>query len=879
MSQTVEKKTADKYNPKKVEDKYYKLCEDRGYFEIDGNSDIQEEGKNFSIMMPPPNVTGSLHIGHALTFTLQDIITRYKRMDGYKTLWQPGTDHAGIATQNIVEKQLIAEGTTKDKIGRDEFLKRAWLQKETSGSNIVHQMRKLGVTPAWKRERFTLDSGLQEAVKEAFVKLYDEGQITQNNYMVNWCTKDGALSDIEVEHEEVNGKFYTMIYKFADGSGELEVATTRPETYFGDTAIMVHPDDSRYSNIVGKEVLLPLTDRKIKVITDSHVDMEFGTGVVKVTPAHDQNDYAVGKRHNLEFIKVFDEKGILNDYCGEFAGLERLEARPVIVKALENAGHIVKIEEHIHQVGHCYRCKNIVEPFISTQWFLSNEMAQNSIDKTKAKNNFHPAHWINSYTAWMDELRPWCISRQLWWGHRIPVFNCNSCNHQWADKDDNPKECPKCASKSLTQDPDVLDTWFSSALWAMSPLGWGNNGELKDLYNDSDMKDFYPNSLLITGFDIMFFWVARMMMMSEHFTGELPFKDIYMHALVRDEYGHKMSKSKGNVIDPLDMVEAHSADIIRFTLAYLAVQGRDIKLGEKNLEQFRNFTNKLYNATNYLQLNHSTFKDLNEIEIKTPLGLYMQSRLSEAVDTIREKIDSYKFDEMAKVLYNFTWNEFCDWGIEYSKADKDSIIELGAIFKETLKMISPIMPFIADHLYHKLSGTTLEEGKSLMIMQFPKNIKRDIEVEDTFKIIEEAITTLRRAKVVIDMGNSKIDKAYIKLNTNIDKDMAKPFIQRLAKVKDIEFVDAKVENSITDLSDNLEVYLPTGEIDMKPIITKLTRQKEKLEKEINKLSGMLNNERFVANAPAEVLATNRKGLEDAKNKITKVEAELNGFGV
>ena len=870
---------SNKYNPKAVEDSYYKLCEERGYFEIDGNESIQEEGKNFSLMMPPPNVTGSLHIGHALTFTLQDIITRYKRMDGYKTLWQPGTDHAGIATQNVVEKQLLAEGTTKEEIGREKFLERAWLQKETSGGNIVHQMRKLGVTPAWRRERFTLDSGLHEAVKEAFVALYDEGQITQNNYMVNWCTHDGALSDIEVEHEEVNGKFYTMIYKFADGSGELEVATTRPETYFGDTAIMVHPDDSRYADIIGKEVLLPLTDRTIKVITDSHVDMEFGTGVVKVTPAHDQNDYAVGKRHDLEFIKVFDEKGILNDYCGDFAGLERLEARPVIVKALQNAGHIVKIEEHIHQVGHCYRCKNIVEPFISTQWFLSNEMAQNSIDKTKAHNNFHPAHWINSYTAWMDELRPWCISRQLWWGHRIPVFSCDECGHQWADKADEPEGCPKCNSTKMRQDPDVLDTWFSSALWAMSPLGWGNNGKLTELYNDTDMEDFYPNSLLITGFDIMFFWVARMMMMGEHFQGKLPFEDIYMHALVRDEHGHKMSKSKGNVIDPLDMVEEHSADIIRFTLAYLAVQGRDIKLGAKNLEQFRNFTNKIYNASNYLQLNHDTFKDLNEIEVKTPLGLYMQSRLSEAVNTIREKIDGYKFDEMAKVLYNFVWNEFCDWGIEYSKADKEGIIELGAIFKETLKMISPIMPFIADHLYHKLSGTTLEEGESLMVKNFPKAITRDEEIEASFAIIEEAITAIRRAKVIIDMGNSKIAKAYIKLDTTIDQDMAKPFIQRLAKVEEIEFVDAKVEGSITDVSNNLEVYIPTNEIDLTAIITKLTNQKNKVEKTVIKLSNMLNNERFVANAPAEVLEKNRKELADAEGKMSKVLAELEGFGV
>ncbi|HEY9189406.1 MAG TPA: valine--tRNA ligase, partial [Sulfurovum sp.] len=876
MSETTEKKAT--YDPKEVEDSYYKLWEERGYFEIEGNKNIQEEGKDgkvktFSIMMPPPNVTGSLHIGHALTFTLQDIITRYKRMDGYKTLWQPGTDHAGIATQNVVEKQLLAEGTTKEEIGREKFLERAWMQKENSGGKIVHQMRKLGVSPAWKRERFTMDEGLKEAVKEAFVTLYNEGHITQNNYMVNWCTHDGALSDIEVEHEEVNGKFYTMVYKFADGSGELHVATTRPETYFGDTAIMVHPDDARYKDIVGKEVLLPLTDRTIKVITDEHVDMAFGTGVVKVTPAHDQNDYAVGKRHDLEFIKVFDEKGILNDYCGEFAGLERLEARPVIVKALEDAGHIVKIEEHVHQVGHCYRCKNIVEPFISQQWFLSEKIAENSIKETKKHNNFHPAHWINSYTAWMDELRPWCISRQLWWGHRIPVFTCDDCGHQWADKADEPEACPKCGSKHMTQDPDVLDTWFSSALWAMSPLGWGNNGKLTELYNETDMKDFYPNSLLITGFDIMFFWVARMMMMGEHFTGKLPFKDIYMHALVRDEHGAKMSKSKGNVIDPLDMVEEHSADIIRFTLAFLAVQGRDIKLGAKNLEQFRNFTNKLYNASNFLQMNVDTFADLDETKIVTPLGQYMKYRLSLAVEEIRDALDTYKFNEAATILYRFVWNEFCDWGIEYSKASKESIPELGAIFKETLKMISPFMPFIADHLYHKLSGTTLEEGESLMIKKFPpEDITRNTIYNDLFSHIEEAITAIRRAKVTIDMGNSKITKAYIK-SEFIGNDPSKlfsiqtikPFIQKLAKVEDVELVNSKVENSVTDISDNLEVYLPTGEIDMTPIISKLTKQKEKLEKEIQKLSGMLNNEKFVANAPAEVLATNKQALEDAQN--------------
>ncbi|HEO98834.1 MAG TPA: valine--tRNA ligase [Epsilonproteobacteria bacterium] len=885
MSETTQNTDNKKgYDPKATEDTYYKIWEERGYFEIDGNKAIQQtddqgKAKTFAIMMPPPNVTGSLHIGHALTFTLQDIITRYKRMDGYKTLWQPGTDHAGIATQNVVEKQLLAEGTTKEEIGREAFLERAWKQKETSGGSIVHQMRKLGVSPAWSRERFTMDEGLKEAVKEAFVHLYNEGMIVQNNYMINWCTHDGALSDIEVEHEEVNGKFYHMNYHFADGSGHITVATTRPETYFGDTAIMVHPEDERYKEIIGKEVLIPLTDRKIRIIADTHVDMEFGTGIVKVTPAHDQNDYEVGKRHDLEFITVFDEKGILNDYCGEFAGMERLEARKPIVEKLEKEGYIVKIEEHVHQVGHCYRCKNIVEPYISKQWFVRSEVAKNSIEKTYAgEAQFHPQHWLNSYRAWMDELRDWCISRQLWWGHRIPVFYCDECDHQWADKHDNPEACPHCASKKIHQDPDVLDTWFSSALWAFSPLGWGNNGKMADTYNDTDLADFYPNSLLITGFDIMFFWVARMMMMGEHFMGELPFKDIYMHALVRDEHGAKMSKSKGNVIDPLDMVEEHSADIIRFTLAFLAVQGRDIKLGAKNLEQFRNFTNKLYNATNFLQMNVDTFADLKDIEVKTPLGKYMQSRLAKAVEEVRETLETYKFNEAASNLYRFVWNEFCDWGIEYSKASKESIAELGAIFKETLKMVSPFMPFISEHLYHKLSGTELETGESVMVMNFPKEVAADEDAEAMFAIIEEAITAIRRAKVIIDMGNSKIAKAYVKLDTKIDTDVAKPFIEKLAKVEEVEFVDAKVENAVTDVSDNLEVYIPTEEIDLSAIIGKLSKQKEKLEKEINKLSGMLNNERFVANAPENVIAENRQALEDAQSKMEKVEAELAGFG-
>ena len=468
------------YTPKDIEQSYYKIWEERGYFEVDGNKNIQQKGKNFCIMMPPPNVTGSLHIGHALTFTLQDIITRYKRMDGFKTLWQAGLDHAGIATQNVVEKQLLAQGITKEELGREAFLKRVWEWKEKSGGMIVHQMRELGISPAWSRERFTMDEGLKNAVKKAFIELYNKKMIVRDNYMVNWCTHDGALSDIEVEYEQNNGKLYHLKYFFENSDEFLVVATTRPETYFGDSAVMVNPDDSRYTQFVGKEVVLPLIGRKIKIIADSHVDMDFGTGCVKVTPAHDINDYEVGKRHNLEFITIFDEDGILNSQCGEFKGLERLEARDTIVEALNRGGFVDKIEDYTNQVGHCYRCKNVVEPYISKQWFVKKEIADGAIKKVNEHlAQFYPAHWLNSFNAWMRELRDWCISRQLWWGHQIPVFYCQECGFEWASDVDDDNTCPECCSHNVLQDPDVLDTWFSSGLWPFSTLGWGNDGVLE----------------------------------------------------------------------------------------------------------------------------------------------------------------------------------------------------------------------------------------------------------------------------------------------------------------------------------------------------------------------------------------------------------------
>ncbi|AGZ81817.1 valine--tRNA ligase [Campylobacter fetus] len=870
---------ADFYNPKEVEEKFYKIWEDRGYFEIDGNKDILEEDKKFCIMMPPPNVTGVLHIGHALTFTLQDIMTRYKRMDGYKALWQPGLDHAGIATQNVVEKQLLANGVTKEQIGREEFLKKTWEWKEKSGGSILHQMRRLGITPAWSRERFTMDAGLKNAVRKAFVNLYNKGLIVRGNYMVNWCTHDGALSDVEVEHKANKGKLYHIKYPIVDSDKFVIVATTRPETYFGDTAVMVNPNDERYKELVGKFVTLPIIDRRIQIIADDHVDMDFGTGIVKVTPAHDTNDYEVGNRHGLEFITVFDEKGILNEQCGEFEGLERLEARDKVVTKLESLGFVEKIEDYENQVGYCYRCKNVVEPYISKQWFVKADIANEAIQNVNGGGaEFFPPHWINSFNAWMRELKDWCISRQLWWGHQIPVFYCE-CGHEWADENEKPLKCPKCGGNKFTQDPDVLDTWFSSGLWPISTLGWGNGDALKnEKWFDGDLSEFYPNTMLITGFDILFFWVARMMFQCKNAVGELPFKDIYLHALVKDKDGKKMSKSSGNVIDPLTKIDEYSADILRFTLTLLCVQGRDIRLSEEKMVLVRNFTNKLYNASKFLLLNEDKFPDFDENSIKTELGRYMLSRFKSCVNSLRSNLDAYRFNDAANDIYKFLWDEFCDWGIELSKVGKSSVIELGMIFKESMKLLSPFMPFISEYLYHELSGTNLENSRSIMVMKYPKISTPDQKIVETWSAVIEAIVSLRRAKATIDQGNAKVQKAYIKFNNKIDINGVTNYIKLLAKCEEIELTDEIVPNSARDVSENLESFVPLDGVDTAPIIARLSSQKAKLEKEIAKLEGMLNNEKFVANAPEAVLSANREGLAIAKDKFEKVVSELKVLG-
>lgn len=864
------------YNPQEIEQNIYKITKERGYFEVEGNAKIAQKDKNFAIMMPPPNVTGVLHIGHALTFTLQDIITRYKRMDGYRTLYQPGMDHAGIATQNVVEKQLLAQGIKKEELGREKFIQKVWEWKEKSGGMILSQMENLGITPAWSRTRFTMDEGLKSAVKLAFKIWYEKGLIYQGNYMINWCTHDGALSDIEVEYEENVGKLYHLKYPIKDSSEFIIVATTRPETFFGDTAVMVNPSDTRYAHLIGKSVVLPLLNREIPIIADEAVDMEFGTGCVKVTPAHDVNDYEVGKRHDLEFITIFDKAGILNEYAGEFKGLERLEAREVIVEKLQKEGFVEKIEDYKNQVGKCYRCGNIVEPYISKQWFVSPEAAKGAIEAVdKGESKFFPSQWKNNYDAWMRELRPWCISRQLWWGHQIPVFYCE-CGEQFVALEDEPT-CPKCGSAKVTQDPDVLDTWFSSGLWAFSTLGWGNGEWGKgEKWSESDLKDFYPNSLLITGFDILFFWVARMLLSGESLLEKVPFKDIYLHALVRDEKGQKMSKSKGNVIDPLEKIQSHGADALRFTLASLCAQGRDIKLSEKEMDLSKNFANKLFNASNFLmmyleQMGAEKFEELENF--CSPLGIYMHSRLQNTIKELRDALDSYRFNDGASVLYRFLWGEFCDWGIELAKASKESIKELGSVFLTSMKLLHPYMPFLSEYLYHKLRGVSLESEESIMVSAFPKAKERSEEIEREFTLIKDAITSIRRLKILLELGNQSVQQVAIKAQSQ-NQELFKTFVTKLAKVEKCEFVQTKPENSIGDVGESCECFLLLENIDLSGIKHRLENQKSKLEAEVCKLTAMLSNENFVKNAPKNVIQTNQEGLDNAKEKLQKVLCEL-----
>jgi len=733
------------YNPHAIEEKWYRFWVEKGFFTAEGRS----PKPSFSMVIPPPNVTGSLHMGHALNNTLQDIVTRFRRMAGFNALWLPGTDHAGIATQNVVERELAKEGKTRETLGREAFIERVWQWKEQSGNTIIEQLKRLGCSCDWSRERFTMDEGLSRAVREVFVRLYNEGLIYRDNYIINWCPRcKTALSDLEAEHEETNGHLYHIRYPLAEGTGYLTVATTRPETMLGDTAVAVNPDDERYGKYVGQYVILPIMDKKVPVIGDSYVDTSFGTGVLKVTPAHDLNDFEIMKRHHLEVVKVIDDDGKMNENAVHYKGTDRFECREKIIRELDEKGLLEKIEPYNLGVGKCYRCKTIVEPSLSLQWFLKTKpLAQPAIEAVRSQRvRIIPEMWEKVYFEWMENIRDWCISRQIWWGHRIPVWYCDRCNKTYVSVD-NIDTCQDCKGK-LRQESDVLDTWFSSGLWPFTTLGWPDNTD--------DLKTFYPTSLLITGFDILFFWVARMIMMGLKFMGDVPFRDVYIHALVRDAEGKKMSKSKGNVIDPLIIMDRYGTDSFRFILTLLAAQGRDVLLSEERIEGTRNFVNKVWNASK-LAL---TFLQDSEVAPETKRSSYLpdvwiRSRTQKVIREVTESINTYRFNEAASSLYSFIWHEFCDWYLELIKPNlygKVKTFDAGATrsvlyrtLTDIVKLLHPIMPFVTEEIYQRLPGRDTE---SVMTSAFPlfNEAELDEESEANMATIMGVIDVVRNIR-------------------------------------------------------------------------------------------------------------------------------------
>ncbi|HQN70139.1 MAG TPA: valine--tRNA ligase, partial [Smithella sp.] len=734
------------FEPAAAEKRLYEYWLKNKYFHAQDKS----EAEAFSIVIPPPNVTGMLHMGHALNNTLQDILIRFKRMQGFNTLWMPGTDHAGIATQNVVEQQLLKEGTSRHDLGREKFIDRVWEWRRKYGGVIINQLKRLGCSCDWERERFTMDEGLSHAVREVFVRLYNEGMIYQGDYIVNWCPRcHTAISDLEVEFKSDASFLWNIRYPFAEGQGEIVVATTRPETMLGDTAVAVHPDDKRYKNLIGKYVILPLMNKKIPVIADDYVTMDFGSGAVKITPASDPNDFAMAQRHHLEIITVIDGKGIINENGGAYKGQDRYEARKNIVNDLQKGGYLVGTEPYAHNVGQCYRCKTDIEPMVSKQWFVKIKplAKQATAAVIKGKTKIVPKTWEATYFDWMNNIRDWCISRQLWWGHRIPVWYCDNCKKVIVSTVD-PDACPDCGGASLKQDEDVLDTWFSSALWPFSTLGWPEK--------TAALKTFYPTSLLITGFDILFFWVARMMMMGLYVMKDVPFKHVYLHALVRDEKGEKMSKSKGNIIDPLLMIDQYGTDAFRFTLAAYTAQGRDVRLSPERIEGYKFFVNKIWNASKLTFANLDGFDETATAEVVDSLpDLWIKARLNKAVEDVTTALDEYRFNDAAAAVYRFIWHELCDWYLELSKPvfyGKGSAKQkqaaqktLGVVFPTMLKLLHPFMPFLTEELWQVFHG---DDKNSIMVSRFPavcaewKNNAAEKEMET----IMDMITAVRNIR-------------------------------------------------------------------------------------------------------------------------------------
>jgi valyl-tRNA synthetase len=865
------------YEPREVEERWYRYWEENQLFRADPASPKPP----YSIVIPPPNVTGQLHLGHALDNTLQDILCRFKRMRGHEVLWMPGTDHAGIATQNVVERELAKEGLSRHDLGREKFIERVWQWKEEYGGKIINQLKRLGASCDWSRTRFTMDEGLSKAVREVFVRLYEEGLIYRGDYIINWCPRcHTALSDLESEHEPVQGGLYYIRYPFKNGKGHLTVATTRPETMLGDTAVAINPEDPRYQDLADDSVILPLMNREIPVIRDGYVSLDFGTGALKVTPAHDPNDFELGKKHGLPALRVMDDSGRINAQGGAYAGLDRFEARQKVLADLEALGLLEKQEPLAHNVGHCYRCKTMVEPILSQQWFVKVEpLAAEALKAVQeGRTRIVPAMWTKTYYEWMTNIKDWCISRQIWWGHRIPAWYCD-CGEMIVSRT-TPETCPKCGASGLRQETDVLDTWFSSGLWPFSTMGWPDQ--------TPELAKFYPTSCLVTGFDILFFWVARMMMLGIKFMDRPPFHDVCIHALVRDAQGQKMSKSKGNVMDPLIIMDQFGTDAFRYTLAAFAAQGRDIRMSEERIAGYRNFVNKLWNAARFTLMNL-------EGDLEADPGLepsledrWIISRVNRAAAEAAAAIEEYRFNDAASALYQFTWHEFCDWYLELIKAPLYNAADparqaatrrtLREVFSRLLRLLHPLMPFVTEELWQRLPGS---QG-SIMRAEWPEGQPGDLDpaAEADLGLVMEVIGAVRniRGEMGLNPGQALplVVLAHDEHAGQVLKQQA-PRVAGLARLGDIAWAaegQAPAKTASAAVS-GLTLYVPLeGLVDFAAEAARLDKEIAKLVKEAEPSRKKLMNEGFLAKAPAEVVEKEKAKVEEADSKLERLRASL-----
>lgn len=868
------------YDSSMIETKWYDFWEKNHLF-----APSEDENKPaFSIVMPPPNVTGKLHMGHAMDNTMQDILVRYKRLKGFSTLWVPGTDHAGIATQAKVENMLRDQGVMREEIGRDAFLEHCWDWKNQYGNTITKQIRKLGASCDWDRERFTMDEGCSKAVREAFVSLYEQGLIYQGNYIVNWCPHCGTtISDIEVEHEENQGELFYLNYPLEDGSGKLTIATTRPETMFGDTAVAVHPDDERFAQFIGKNVILPIINKPIPVIADDYVDMEFGTGCVKITPSHDVNDFEMGQRHNLPHVVVMDDKGVMNANAGKYEGLERFECRKQVIADLEGTDFFDHREDYVNAVGHCYRCHTVIEPRVSKQWFVRMEpLAKPALQAVLDKDiQFVPERFEKIYVGWLENIRDWCISRQLWWGHRIPVWYCEECGEVICTHE-NPTVCPKCGSNHLEQDPDVLDTWFSSGLWPFEVMGW------PDL-DAKDLAKFYPTDVLVTGRDIIFFWVARMIFDALKMTDKRPFKDVLIHGLVLDQFGRKMSKSLGNGIDPLDEIEKYGADALRLTLITGVTPGNDVRYRPEKIEASRNFTNKLWNAARFVLMNLEDFSGTIGKDAPASSDMIDQwiiTRFYEVAAKMSSELDHYDYGEAAKTIKDFIWNEFCDWYIELVKPrlygrmgdeSKQSAQEVAAwVLRETVVLLHPIMPFITEEIWQHLP----HEGESIIVASWPENAG-GINYQASYEAIEFLMDLIKGTRSLRhDMGIATGKKSALQIHchNDIQKAVIEAYSMQLGtlayadQIDVIEDMTEAEKQSVSTVVRGAEVILPLkGVLDIADELARLKKEEARLESEVTRAEKKLSNQGFVAKAPADVVQAEKDKVEAYKLDLSAVQ--------